>query len=145
MPKARSLTPIAALTTLIAQYDTNPTRIAKEIKVSQTSIRNIVAGDVKISAKMALRLAKYFGTTPDYWLNLQASAGIAAAAKDKELSSILKAIKKVKKPAPAAKAKATKTTGPRKAGRKPKKAAAGKKTASTSAAKAGRKPRPKKN
>jgi addiction module HigA family antidote len=99
MPKASSQTPITALKTLMAQYDTNPTRISKNIKVSQTGIRKILAGNTKISAKMALRLAKHFGTTPDYWLTLQTNAALAAAARDKKLSSILKTITSVKKPA----------------------------------------------
>ena len=35
-------------------------------------IRAIVAGKRSITGETALRLARYFGTTPGYWMNLQA-------------------------------------------------------------------------
>jgi addiction module HigA family antidote len=101
MPRIIAKTPITALKIIMAHYGTNPTRIAREVKVSQTSIRNLLLGDNKMTAGMALRLAKHFGTSPEYWLTLQINADLAAAAKDKELSSILKGITRAKKPAPA--------------------------------------------
>jgi addiction module HigA family antidote len=46
-------------------------RLAKAIGVPQTRISNILAGRVGITADTAVRFARYFGTTPQYWLNLQ--------------------------------------------------------------------------
>ena len=50
----------------ISQY-----RLSKEISVSPRRINEIVHGKRAVSANTALRLAKFFGTTPQFWLNLQ--------------------------------------------------------------------------
>jgi len=50
----------------ISQY-----RLAKDISVSPRRINEIVHGDRAITADTALRLARYFGTTDRFWLNLQ--------------------------------------------------------------------------
>lgn len=47
-------------------------RIAKDIGVAPRRINEIVHGTRAITANTALRLARYFGTTPEFWLNLQA-------------------------------------------------------------------------
>ena len=49
-----------------------PYRISKEIGVPQTRIAAILAGKRGITADTALRLARFLGTTPQFWLNLQA-------------------------------------------------------------------------
>ncbi len=46
-------------------------RLAKEINVPARRINEIVHGTRAISADTALRLARYFGTTDEFWLNLQ--------------------------------------------------------------------------
>ena len=46
-------------------------RLAKDIDVPARRINEIVLGKRGITADTALRLARYFGTTPDVWLNLQ--------------------------------------------------------------------------
>jgi addiction module HigA family antidote len=46
-------------------------RVAKDIKVPPRRINEIVHGVRGISADTALRLARYFGTTEEFWLNLQ--------------------------------------------------------------------------
>ena len=50
----------------ISQY-----RLAKDIHVPLRRINEIVLGRRGISADTALRLARYFNTTPQFWLNLQ--------------------------------------------------------------------------
>jgi addiction module HigA family antidote len=45
--------------------------LARLIEVPSNRISQIVAGKRNISADTALRLARYFGTSPDLWLNLQ--------------------------------------------------------------------------
>ena len=50
----------------ISQY-----RLAKSIKVSPRRINEIVHGTRSITANTALRLAKFFGSSPEFWLNLQ--------------------------------------------------------------------------
>jgi antitoxin HigA-1 len=51
----------------ISQY-----RLAKETSVPPRRINEIVRGSRSISADTALRLARYFGTSERFWLNLQA-------------------------------------------------------------------------
>jgi addiction module HigA family antidote len=48
-------------------------RLAKELKVPPRRINEIVHGKRAISADTALRLARFFGTSELFWLNLQAS------------------------------------------------------------------------
>ena len=50
----------------ISQY-----RLSKDISVPPRRINEIVHGKRAVSANTALRLAEYFGTTPQFWLNLQ--------------------------------------------------------------------------
>ena len=46
-------------------------RLAKDINVPPRRINEIVKGMRSITANTALRLARYFGTTERFWLNLQ--------------------------------------------------------------------------
>jgi antitoxin HigA-1 len=47
-------------------------RLAADVAVPPRRINEIVHGTRGISADTALRLAHYFGTTPQFWMNLQA-------------------------------------------------------------------------
>ncbi len=46
-------------------------RLAKDIHVPLRRVNEIVLGRRGVSADTALRLARYFRTTPQFWLNLQ--------------------------------------------------------------------------
>ncbi|TFV96104.1 addiction module antidote protein, HigA family [Algoriphagus kandeliae] len=46
-------------------------RLSKETFIPQTRISEIIKGKRRITADTALRLAKFFGTTPKFWLGLQ--------------------------------------------------------------------------
>jgi addiction module HigA family antidote len=46
-------------------------RLAKETFLPQTRISAILKGKRRVSADTALRFAKYFGTTPHFWMGLQ--------------------------------------------------------------------------
>jgi addiction module HigA family antidote len=45
--------------------------LARTLEVPANRISQIVAAKRAISADTALRLSRYFGTTPDFWMNLQ--------------------------------------------------------------------------
>jgi addiction module HigA family antidote len=45
--------------------------LAKAIGVPPRRINEIVKGQRAVSADTALRFSKYFGTSPEFWLNLQ--------------------------------------------------------------------------
>ncbi len=46
-------------------------RLAKDITVPPRRINEIVHGNRSVTADTALRLARYFGTTGQFWMNLQ--------------------------------------------------------------------------
>jgi addiction module HigA family antidote len=51
--------------------DISAYRLAKSIGVQQTRISLIIKGERGITADTAMRLSRYFGTTPEFWMNLQ--------------------------------------------------------------------------
>lgn len=52
-------------------YDLSQNQVAKAIRVDAARINQIVRGERGITADTALRLAKYFDTSPGFWMNLQ--------------------------------------------------------------------------
>ncbi len=46
-------------------------RLARNLKVSRPRLNEIVLGRRAVTTDTALRLARYFGTTPEFWINLQ--------------------------------------------------------------------------
>ena len=54
-------------------------QLAKAIHVPANRVSAIVAGRRSISGETALRLARYFATTPAYWMNLQARFDLESA------------------------------------------------------------------
>jgi len=54
-------------------------RVAKNTQVPQRRIDLICRGEAAVSADMALRLGRLFGTTPEFWINLQAQYDLEVA------------------------------------------------------------------
>jgi antitoxin HigA-1 len=54
-------------------------RVATDLRVPATRIGEILHGRRSISAETALRLGRYFGTSPQFWMNLQALYDLASA------------------------------------------------------------------
>jgi addiction module HigA family antidote len=57
----------------------SPLAIARIVGVPRTRIERIVNGQTAVTADTALRLAKAFGTTPAFWMGLQAQYDIERA------------------------------------------------------------------
>lgn len=55
----------------LAPMDLSVYRLAKAIKVSRPRLNDIVIGRRAVTTDSALRLGRYFGTTPEFWINLQ--------------------------------------------------------------------------
>lgn len=49
----------------------NPHKLSVALRVSAPAVYQISHEERSISPDMALRLARYFDTTPEFWLNLQ--------------------------------------------------------------------------
>ncbi len=62
--------------------------LARELHVPRTRIERLVKGDTGVSADTAMRLAKFFRTTPEYWLNLQRAWDLARAREQVDVSDI---------------------------------------------------------
>ena len=55
----------------LTPLDVSALALAKKLLVTRTRIERLAAGETALSADTAMRLARYFNTTPEYWLNLQ--------------------------------------------------------------------------
>jgi len=64
-----------------------------DLKVPPRRINEIVHGKRGISVDTALRLSKFFGTTPEFWLNLQLKYDLETE-KDKKLDIINSEVEK---------------------------------------------------
>lgn len=56
------------------------TELSRQLKVPENRVPQIIAGKRNISADTALRLGKWFGMSPSFWLNLQKSYELRKAA-----------------------------------------------------------------
>ena len=110
MPKLLQ-TPVSVLTSLMNEYQLNPFSLSQKIGLSNSSIRQILMGNSGISVPTALKLAKFFGQCPSYWLDLQLQADIKEAENNKELQKILKGISRVAKPSASIKGKSGAKSG----------------------------------
>ncbi len=57
-------------------------QLARALLVPRTRIERLVAGKSGMTTDTAMRLARFFDTTPQYWLNLQTNYEIAHAKVD---------------------------------------------------------------
>lgn len=76
----------------------SPYRLAKDTKVPARRINEIVRGARAIRADTALRLARYFGTSEKFWLNLQARYDLEVE-KDRLGDRLRREVKVLNKPA----------------------------------------------
>ncbi len=66
--------------------------LAKALDVPQMRVSEIVNGKRAITPDTALRLARYFGTTPEFWLGLQVTHDLELA-RDRNGETIRQTIK----------------------------------------------------
>jgi antitoxin HigA-1 len=83
MAKPRKLDPIPPGEILAEEFmkpnRISQNRLARDIDVNPARINDIVHGRSAITASIALRLGKYFGTTPELWMNLQSDYDLRQA------------------------------------------------------------------
>jgi antitoxin HigA-1 len=58
-----------------------PTELARQLRLPANRITQIIQGKRSITGDTALRLGHWFGTSAQFWLNLQAAYDIRVAAK----------------------------------------------------------------
>jgi addiction module HigA family antidote len=83
-PKTKRLDPIPPGEVLAEEFmkpnGISQNRLSRDIDVNPARVNDIVHGRSAITAPIALRLRKYFGTTPELWMNLQASFELRCAS-----------------------------------------------------------------
>jgi addiction module HigA family antidote len=70
-------------------------RLSKGANLDQTRISEIIRGKRSVTADTALRLARFFGNSPEFWLNLQAHYDLEQKKQEME-----KELKKIRPYAP---------------------------------------------
>ena len=67
-------------------------RLAEDIHVPTNRLTEIIRGNRCVTADTAQRLARRFGTTPQFWMNLQANYDLSRAAAENDYSTIKKRV-----------------------------------------------------
>jgi antitoxin HigA-1 len=66
----------------LAEYNLSQGALARAVGVSPNRITEIINNRRRITADTALRLALYFGNSPEFWMNLQANYDLKVAYRD---------------------------------------------------------------
>lgn len=72
----------------LKEFGISQNRLGREIGMSPRAINEIVHGKRSITANSALRLGKFFGTSAQFWINLQTAYDLEEAAKVIDLTGI---------------------------------------------------------
>lgn len=74
----------------LPDYELTVASLAESVGVSRQSINELLLERRSVSPEMALRLARLFGNSPEFWLNAQQAIDLwdAAQAIEKEISQI---------------------------------------------------------
>lgn len=64
----------------LPDYDLTVARLAEAVGVSRQSINDLLRERRALSPEMALRLARLFGNSPEFWLNAQRAVDLWDAA-----------------------------------------------------------------
>jgi len=83
MPQRKKLPPIypgELLRDELKEIGVSLNELARALRVPMNRISAIVNGRRSITADTAMRLARYFGTSSQYWLNLQTAYDLEIAA-----------------------------------------------------------------
>ena len=66
----------------LEELGVSPTELARQIRVPANRISQIINGKRSITGDNAIRLAHWFGTSPQFWMNLQALYDVRIAEED---------------------------------------------------------------
>ena len=68
--------------------DMSAITLAKRLNVPRTRIERLVKGETSLTVDTAMRLARFFGNTPEFWMNLQRAYDLARARETVDLTDI---------------------------------------------------------
>ncbi|OGQ05207.1 MAG: addiction module antidote protein, HigA family [Deltaproteobacteria bacterium RIFCSPLOWO2_01_44_7] len=63
-------------------------KLARDIQVPHRRVNEIIRGKRNVSPDSAMRLSRYFGTSAEFWLNLQTTYDLRILQREKEYSDI---------------------------------------------------------
>jgi len=86
----RAVHPGEVLKDELAEIGVTPTELARQIDVPANRMSQIINGKRSITGDTALRLAHWFNTDPQFWMNLQTQFDLVAA--DKEAGDAIKTL-----------------------------------------------------
>jgi addiction module HigA family antidote len=66
----------------LKEIGVTPTELARQVKVPANRISEIIRGRRSITGDTALRLGHWFGSTPQFWINLQSAYDLRVAARE---------------------------------------------------------------
>ena len=78
----RAVHPGAVLKDELEELGITPTEFARQIDVPANRVSQIIAGKRGITGDTALRCGHWFGTDPQFWLNLQAQWDLVQAEQE---------------------------------------------------------------
>jgi len=85
--------PGAVLADELAELNTSPTQLARELHVPPNRISQLIAGKRAMTADTALRLEKWLGVSAVFWMNLQKRYELDIARE--QVEDILRMIKPI--------------------------------------------------
>lgn len=71
--------PGVILKEIIGELGISQVRLAHDIDVSPMRVSHVINGSRPVTADLALRLGKYLGQSPQFWMNLQSSFDMQTA------------------------------------------------------------------
>ena len=75
-------------TLYLEPLDVTPITLARRMNVPRTRVERLVKGQTGMTPDTALRLARIFRTTPEYWMAMQTNFEMATAAARIDLSDV---------------------------------------------------------
>jgi antitoxin HigA-1 len=81
---------------VLPELNMSVTDVARSLGISRQMMHSILAGRKPISAVMCLKIAKLFGSTPEFWMRLQADYDLATAAHDQGVMRMVSGITPVR-------------------------------------------------
>jgi addiction module HigA family antidote len=88
MPRIRTHPGEILETEYLTPLQMSSAALAKQLGVPGNRISDIVRQRRAMTADTALRLSRYFRTTPDFWMNLQSAHDLSRAAAEHDYSRI---------------------------------------------------------
>jgi addiction module HigA family antidote len=70
---------------ILPEVGLSVTAVAKSLGVSRQMVHDILAERRPLSAVMCLKIARLFGSTPEFWMRLQAEYDLKKAAQDRKV------------------------------------------------------------